>query len=434
MHALSSAAATLAFLAVGVVAGQTVTATTTCTSVSVSTKTVYKTINDCAPISTTVTPCSQCTPCVVTAWTQLITSTTTSTYPTSTYCPTPGYYTECACSVDSPQYVYYNEPCTVEYICPYQDWYFLDSKVVQVYVKNGKGQILGGHKENWGIGPTVVPVPVVTYIPTPTTVVINDITINVTVAPTYITYTTDATSTVTTTSTVTATVSPNNPGTPVSTFQLTGTLNGEDVVIVQEGGSLVVAPAGDTTGVAFTLTSTGQLMTADGSFVALTFANGQAGPFTYGAALRKRAIADGTYFGVFGSGTFSLTIDGTSITIQVCSGNLLSGGDGLMGGCVAISLSTSPVTLPSSAISSAPASSAPVSSPSSAPASTTPASSAPTSAPSSAPTGSDSPVSQTPIVSSEPSSIASAAPSASANLTLNLVGRRARRGFRFDHA
>jgi hypothetical protein len=383
-----ASAAALAALAAPALADVTTTCTATKTDVVTQwmTVTAYKTINDCSPISTVVTPCSACAPCTVTAWTQPITSTTTSSYPTSTYARTAGYYEECSCQIASPQWIYFDTPCEVEYSCPYQDWYFMNTKTVYVHARHN-GQDLGSWEEHWDLKPTMVPSPVVTYFPTPTVVVINDITINVTVAPTYITYTTTATSTVTSVSTVTATpTGVTNPGagTPVQTFKLVGTLNGQEGVIVQQGGNLVFVPGDSTTGVAFTLTSTGELMTANGQYVSLTFANGNGSPFVYGAALRKRDIADGTYFGIFsGSGSFGMSINGTTITIQICGANALSGSDNLMDGCTQITLTITSVNTPiSSGISSAP-SSAPASSPSSAPSSIpTPASGFPSSSPS----------------------------------------------------
>src|SRR5579859_1498218 len=371
--------------------------------------TVYETVNDCSPPSTTVTVCDVCTPCIITAWTQCITSTTTSIYPTSTYCPKPGYYKECDCTIDYPQWIYYDISCDVEYVCPYQDWYFLETKVVEVFVKVNN-VIYNSVQEEWNI--IIVPTPVVTYIVNPTIIVVNDITIDVTIAPTYITYTTDVTKTET--KTITATVYPSaspsgnvNPdsrhpsvgpssvpssipnggpsvipsfvpsgsqlpipstapqsvapsaapstgpdtGSPVSTFKLLANIGGTDAVIMQQSGSLVLTPAtNSTTGVAFTLLSSGEMMTPDGQYVSLTFTNGEAGEFTYGPKLSKRelmkrAIADGTYYGVFSAdGGFRMTIDGEALTIQVCGdGNVLSAGVGAMGGCNTIALESAPV-------------------------------------------------------------------------------------------
>lgn len=451
MKSVASVAGLAAFV-LGALADKTVTSCSTITEWA----TVYSTIDVCSTISTTVTPCGQCAPATVTAWTQPITSKTSSSYPTSTYCPTPGYYTECNCQVTQPKWIYYEQPCEVEYICPYVDWYYLNPKPVTVCVVVGGKTIGVPRTQTWHAGPTVIvkPTPVVTYIPNPTIIVINDITINVTAAPTYITYTTGVTTTVTTTTTVgpgPTDITDTDPGTPVSTFKLSATLNGEDSVVLQEGGSLVVAPAtNDTTGGSFTLTSTGELMTADGGFVSLTFANGQAGPFTYGGKLRKRAIPDGIYFGVFSvGGGFGMSINGTGITIQVCGGNVLSGSDGLMGGCTQITLQAVPVdaTFPSSAIPSSAApssafSSAPPSSafPSSAaPSGPSPSgSSLPTNFPSSLP--STAPISATVLPGSD---LPSASPSVSlplssalpsSNLT-NINGRRrAVRGMKFKYA
>lgn len=357
-----ASATALAALATTALADVTTTCTTTETDVVTEwmTVTTYTTINDCSPISTVVTPCGACAPCTVTAWTQSITSTTTSSYPTSTYAPTAGYYEECSCQIDSPQWIYFDTPCEVEYSCPYQDWYFMNSKTVYVHVHKN-GQDLGSWEEHWDLNPTIIPSPIVTYFPTPTIVIINDITINVTAAPTYITYTTTATSTVTSVSTVTAAptdVANPGAGTPVQTFKLSGTLNGQDGVIVQQGGNLVFVPGDSTTGVAFTLTSTGELMTANGQYVSLSFANGNGSPFVYGAALRKREIADGTYFGIFSAGgSFGMTINGTSISIQICGANALSGSDNVMDGCTEITLTVTSVNSPiSSGISSAPSS------------------------------------------------------------------------------
>jgi hypothetical protein len=301
----------------------------------------------------------------------------------------------------------------------------MNSKVVYVHVKNN-GHDLGSWHEHWDLNPTVVPTPVVTYFPNPTIVVINDITINVTVAPTYITYTTTATSTVTSVSTVTA--APTGAGTPVQTFKLAGTLNGVTGVIVQQGGSLVFVPGDSAAGVAFTLTSTGELMTANGQYVSLTFSNGNGSPFTYGAALHKRAIADGTYFGIFtASGSFGMSINGTTITVQICGANALSGSDGLMNGCTQITLTITSVDAP---ISSAPAS-APASTPASSgiPApSSSPASFEPMSIPTSAIP------SEIPSSVEIPTSLPSILPSGSVNDTLILKKARMARGVRFVNA
>jgi len=369
--------------------------------------TEYVTVNDCSPPSTTITVCDVCTPCVITAWTQCITSTTTSTYPTSTWCPQPGYYDECACTIDYPQWVYYDTDCDVEYVCPYQDWYYLNTKVVEVYVKVNN-VVCNTVTEEWNI--IVVPTPVVTYIINPTVIVVNDITIDVTIAPTYITYTTDVTKTET--KTITATVYPSasptgnvNPdshspsmgpssipsmaptapgsiapsaapsaspstgpssGDPVSTFKLTTTIDGSGAVIMQQSGSLVLTPADDsTTAVSFTLLSNGEMMTADGQYVSLTFTDEQAGEFTYGPKLTKRellkrAIADGTYYGNFtANGGFGMTIDGEGVTIQVCGdANILSGGVGIMNGCTGINVESEPVDTAPSSSPSAPSSTA----------------------------------------------------------------------------
>jgi hypothetical protein len=378
--------------------------------------TEYQTVNDCSPPSTTVTPCDICTPCVITAWTQCITSTKTSTYPTSTYCAQPGWYDECNCQIDTPQWIRYDTDCNVEYVCPYQDWYYLNTKVVQVIIKV-KDVVCDTIEEQWDIvySPTIIVVPtqIVTYIVNPTIIVVNDITINITVAPTYITYTTDVTSTATVTATSTRTITqypsgspigsvnpdsrnptappssvpipsvapssvpaPANsgvpdPGTgaPVTEFKLVTTIDGADAVIMQQGTSLVLTPATNSAdGVSFTLTSTGELLTADGSFVSLTFSNGEAGAFVAGAKLSKRdlakrAIADGTYYGVFSAGGgFGMSIDGEAVVIQACgSANLLSGSTGVMSGCNALTLTSEPVdtSVPSSSPVSTHASTAP---------------------------------------------------------------------------
>jgi hypothetical protein len=92
------------------------------------------------------------------------------------------------------------------------------------------------------------------------------------------------------------------------------------------------------------------MMTADGQYVSLTFTDGEAGEFTYGSKiskreLMKRAIADGTYYGVFSAdGGFGMTIDGEALTIQVCGdGNVLSASVGAMNGCSTIALQSAPV-------------------------------------------------------------------------------------------
>src|SRR5277367_4343887 len=112
--------------------------------------TVFETVNDCGPFTTTVTPCDICTPCVITDYNQCITSTTTSTWPTSTYCSTPGWYDECSCQISQPQWIWYDVPCTVEYSCPYQEWYFMDDKNVDCIVKVN-GEICDEKKEIWTV-------------------------------------------------------------------------------------------------------------------------------------------------------------------------------------------------------------------------------------------------------------------------------------------
>src|SRR5579859_744635 len=132
--------------------------------------TEYQTVNYCRPISTTVTVCDMCAPCVITGYTQYVTSTKKSTYPTSTYCPSPGYYDQCGCYIDYPQWIYYDTGCDVEYICPYQDWYFFTVIVVEIVVKIN-GQIFADYNEQWeiividGITTTITKTQTVTQMP-----------------------------------------------------------------------------------------------------------------------------------------------------------------------------------------------------------------------------------------------------------------------------
>jgi hypothetical protein len=147
--------------------------------------------------STVTSACESCPVATITAAECEITSCTTTYTATSTYCPTAGVYT-CGTetvTVPAATWVYYVEPCPTNYVCSYDDW-CSDSQhfVVYEYI----GTYLAGTYEcdmdSW-----VEPCPTSQYFPEPTICVINDIEINITVAPTWYTWNTYTTTTTTTT-------------------------------------------------------------------------------------------------------------------------------------------------------------------------------------------------------------------------------------------
>src|SRR5277367_2049988 len=290
-------------------------------NVSTSWVTVYETVNDCVPFTTTVTPCDICAPCVITDYTQCITSTTTSTWPTSTYCSTPGWYDECSCQISQPQWIWYDVPCTVEYSCPYQEWYFMDNKNVDCIVKVN-GEICDEKKEIWTVTKSKTITKTITDYPKskssgrpskkstqhasikpnsrplPPPSSARPSSVPYTIQPTH----RPASSVNPPASSWAPAPAPHSssapppapassssaspppaPGSPISTFKLTTTIGGSDAVIMQEGGLLVLTPAiNSTTNVVFTLTSTGELMTSSGDYVFLTITDGVGGDFGYG--------------------------------------------------------------------------------------------------------------------------------------------------------
>ena len=170
----------------------------------------------CSTPVTYVPPCASCTPQVVTCPTQPITTVCSSATITSTYCPTPGVYTIYGevCTVTQPQHWYYSTPCEVQYVCPYDEWTQPVKHVTQIVYIQGEEKTR--HDVEWKTTTTSV----TTYVPKPTIIVVNNVSINVSVAPTYVTYVTS----VVATSTVTSTVVVTGSGTALPTGTATGTL------------------------------------------------------------------------------------------------------------------------------------------------------------------------------------------------------------------
>jgi hypothetical protein len=146
--------------------------------------------------STITSACESCPVATITAADCEITSCTTTYTATSTYCPTAGVYT-CGTetvTVAAATWVYYVEPCPTNYVCSYDDW-CSDSQhfVVYEYIGTYLADTYECDMDSW-----VEPCPTSQYFPEPTICVINDIEINITVAPTWYTWNTYTTTTTTT--------------------------------------------------------------------------------------------------------------------------------------------------------------------------------------------------------------------------------------------
>lgn len=280
--------------------------------------------------STVTSACESCPVATVTAADCSITSVTTGYKATSTYCPTPGVYT---CGTDtvtvpSPTWVYYVELCPTNYVCSYEDW--CSSKkhfIVYEYIGTWLQDMHECDTDEWEqTGPWVHQVPASKYFPEPTICIINDIEINITIAPTWYTYntwTTDTTTTTTTTTWTTPTWAPSgsgypsgsirpqsrgshpssapgsspssppvvsNPGTyPPGSFSLTGSIGGVDVVLVAVNGQLVGSTDPNAVGTAFLSITDGILEDTDGNIYVLVGLNQ---PITYHAGPVRLAKRD----------------------------------------------------------------------------------------------------------------------------------------------
>ena len=221
MKFLSLFSAAIALLATGAQAGDEcspIYKTVTVYVTKVMTETATKSVSYCPPppppmTSTYVTPCPVCPVQTITVSSQYILASVTTTYkPTSTACPvgTCSYgttYVYCP----TPTTVYYSEICPTSYYCPYSV-YILPTKVYDVYCYEGT-QVTTYRQESYC--PTTTTVTTTKYIPEPTIFIYNDITINITIAPTIITYA--STTTVTSVTTDTVTFTPPPPPPPAST-------------------------------------------------------------------------------------------------------------------------------------------------------------------------------------------------------------------------
>jgi hypothetical protein len=185
--------------------------------------------------STVTSACESCPVATVTAADCSITSIKSGYKATSTYCPTAGVYT-CGTeivTVATPTWYHYVELCPTQYVCSYEEWCKKDKHfVVYEYIGTYLQEVYECDvNEYYEYGLWVHPVPTSKYFPQPTIVIINDIEINITVAPTWYVWNTYVTETTTSTVTSTVTTTPNpsgnvNPtGRPNSSVHPSGNVN-----------------------------------------------------------------------------------------------------------------------------------------------------------------------------------------------------------------
>ncbi|BFZ64852.1 hypothetical protein YB2330_006005 [Saitoella coloradoensis] len=204
-------------------------------------------------------------------------------------------------TVTAPTTLTQEYPCPTEYVYP---WAAAPTGPVTVTVY--KTVIVGAFPsvavwtETWAPVPTtwtteyVAPTTVTSYVPAPTTIIINnDITIDVTIAPTFITYETTATVTSTVTSTATSTVSATTTETvttsaAASATPLTLYAENAGTLILAEDGTLVFE--NNTAPTVFGLNAnTGALsIFSTGATVATT--NDDNSAFTTTTALARRSL------------------------------------------------------------------------------------------------------------------------------------------------
>ena len=244
--------------------------------------------------STVTSACESCPVATVTAAECLMTSINTGYVATSTYCATAGVYT-CGTEVvtiATPTWYHYVELCPTQYVCTYEEWckqnrHFVVYEYIGTYLQEVYECDMNEYYE---YGLWVHPVPTSQYFPQPTIVIINDIEINITVAPTWYVY--DTTVTETTTSTVTSTVTgairpttQNNPFSslpsgapssnpsapaPTGTFSLAGLVNGEPVVLVIVDGQLEASIDPNAVGAVFLPITNGILQDSNGNVCGLS--------------------------------------------------------------------------------------------------------------------------------------------------------------------
>jgi hypothetical protein len=397
------------------------------------------TTNHGTPI-TAISVCPTCPAVTVTATEQLITSCgDTTPTPTTTVCTTGGVYNlggngnfVIVKDADCPTTISYNAPCQTCYVCPYGQCYDSHSKLVAVknviiYEYQGSQQV-GCTYEDWYCQEIEQYYTHSTYIPSPTIFIYNDITINVTLAPTYLTYT--ETATVTATSTKTVSVLPTGSDNPISrgpSGQLSSAapsaspsaapsggvalkfyLDAEQgLPIIQRDGKLAYDSSA-TSPITVYLRGD-ELYDANGNvlYINLTDLASNAQSIIYFALDSTQVPSDGAthIFSLLNGLTLQVTVNGETLVELTCSDDgFIHFGRAGTRGCQAGTLVTTPV-FPSSSASAAPSSE-----PQSVTPSINPASNGPSSIPSVAPSAAPS---SAPSVapSFAPSSIPSIAPS-----------------------
>jgi len=234
--------------------------------------------------STVTSACESCPVATITAADCDITSCTTTYKATSTYCPTAGVYTCGTDTVTVPAatWVYYVEPCPTNYVCSYEDWcrdrkHFVVYEYIGIYLQ----EVYECDMEPW-----IHPVPTSQYFPEPTICVINDIEINITIAPTWYVWNSYVTETTTTTypyprgrgrptsgasypsgrpsaSRVPSVGAPAGPG-GSGPFSLSGLVNGVKVILIAADGILSTSTNLTAIGTIFEPISNGRLTDSDG--------------------------------------------------------------------------------------------------------------------------------------------------------------------------
>jgi len=407
--------------------------------------------------STITSACESCPVATVTAGDCSITSIKTGHKATSTYCSTPGVYT-CGTetvTIATPTWYYYVELCPTQYVCSYEEWcsnnkHFIVYEYIGVYLQDVYECDVNEWEET---GLWIYPFPTSCYFAQPTIAIINNIEINITVAPTWYTYTTYATETTTSTvtSTVTGSVNPASlsvtPSSPASSaaapsstpFALTGEINGVPVVLVALNGELQASSDPNAVATTFLpIGADGVLQSSTGDIFGLV-ALGD--PITYssqGRLHRRNLDIQWQYSGNVPVAYYN----GAPLVYSACSTGANSSSINLdlsaVSGCASFSpvagtpgVTPGDLTTTSSAPSAAPSTSAPVSStsaPSGSPSASPTATSGPSAEPSASPSGvaspSSSPSPSASVNGTSPSASPSASPSSSLNNTNGTVVRR----------
>jgi hypothetical protein len=255
--------------------------------------------------STVTSACESCPVATVTAADCSITSIKSGYKATSTYCSTSGVYT-CGTEVvtiATPTWYHYVELCPTQYVCSYEEWckqnkHFVVYEYIGTYLQDSYECDVNEYEQS---GLWVHPIPTSQYFTQPTIVVINNIEINITVAPTWYTYTTLATetTTATVTTTVTGAVNPGqgatstipsaspSTGAVVGSFSLTGLVDGEPVVLIAQDGTLIATTDPNAVATTFLPITNGVLEDINGNVYVIAALGS---PITYTTAAAARFV------------------------------------------------------------------------------------------------------------------------------------------------